>query len=55
MTAHPDTDERPCWEIAECWPKFCARLSNGRGRCRKGTCSVVEAQQELLDRERADG
>lgn len=51
-----DSDGRPCWEITERWPKFCARLANGHGRCRKGTCVVVEARQaSLFDQERTDG
>lgn len=45
-----------CWEINGRWPKFCASLANGHGRCRKGTCSVVESRQAMLfDRERTDG
>lgn len=50
----------PCWEVDEQWPKFCASLSNGRGRCRNGTCFLMEArlaerQPSLFDQERTDG
>lgn len=54
---HQSADhERPCWEINKRWPKFCASLSNGHGRCRKGTCYVLQARQSsLFDREHTDG
>lgn len=49
-------DLRPCWEITARWPKFCASLANGHGRCRKGTCFAVESRQaSLFDQERTDG
>lgn len=35
----------PCWEVSERWPKFCASLANGRKRCRKGTCYLVEIRR----------
>lgn len=48
--------DRPCWEIR---PKFCASLSNGHGRCKKGTCFVIDVkpwppQGSLFEAERAD-
>jgi hypothetical protein len=33
---------KPCWEVDPRWPKFCASLANGRGRCRKGKCFLVD-------------
>jgi hypothetical protein len=35
---------RPCWEVSDRWPTFCASLANGRGRCRKGTCLLHDGQ-----------
>lgn len=32
----------PCWEPVPRFPKFCASLANGHGRCRKGRCFVVD-------------
>jgi len=40
---------KPCWEINPRFPKFCASLSNGHGRCRKGTCYIIATQQRLFD------
>ena len=36
--------DKPCWEITERWPKFCASLANGHGRCRKGTCRFLDSR-----------
>ena len=45
---HNAESDRPCWALVERFPKFCASLANGHGRCRKGTCFVLEARQGRL-------
>jgi hypothetical protein len=43
-------DSQPCWELDPKAPRFCASLANGHGRCRKGTCVVLERRRsEALD------
>jgi len=37
---------KPCWEVDERWPKFCASLANGRKRCKKGACFLVEQEKK---------
>lgn len=37
---------QPCWEISERFPKFCASLANGTGRCRKGECGALDPPDE---------
>lgn len=44
---------KPCAELSDRFPKFCASLSNGHDRCREGFCWLTpveepaEVQQEL--------
>lgn len=40
------SEPTPCWEIDPRWPKFCAALANGRKRCRKGTCFLMEQEAD---------
>jgi hypothetical protein len=44
-------DERACWDLnnlTRTW-NFCASAANGNGRCKKGTCRMVEPAVEQME------